>query len=320
MDIDTLPADERRDALAEVADLYYNQQLTQIEIAKRLDTTRFKVSKYLQDARAEGAVEIQVRYSNERNTSLERELAEALPLEHVVVANSQYSAYIDTLRQMGQLGAAYIDELLHEGSSLGIAWGKTIQPVVAQLPQTGRKPINAVQLTGCFETPRQSSGTRELVRQAAMAYNGQAFYLDAPLYVSEPSLKVRLMAEPLVRKTAEIQGRLDVLLSGIGGMSSLPLTNPVFTDYLTDTDIAARTSCAGSLFGYVIDERGQAANIDLNTKLVAAPLESLLATPHRIGVVSGRHKAAIASLVVRSGLINELVTDTETAQQMLALA
>lgn len=320
MDLDALSADERRDALAEMADLYYNQQLTQIEIARRFDTTRFKVAKLLQDARDEQVVEIRVNFSNERNAALERELMEAFPLRCAIVANTQYSAYIDSLRQMGQLGAAYVDELLEPGSTLGLTWGKTIQPVVAQLPQTGRRPINAVQLTGCFETPRPSSESRELVRLAATAYSGTTYYLDAPLYVSDPELRERLAAEPLIKRAIDAASKLDVVLTGIGGSSSLPVNNPAFRHYVTDADLAAAGSCVGSLYGYALDASGEVASIDLNEKLMAAPISDILRAPHRIGVTSGRHKARISTLVIRSGLINELVTDTETAQQILAYA
>ena len=53
MDFDKLSKKERYDALTEMADLYYNQGKTQVEIAEHFETTRFKVAKLLQDARAE---------------------------------------------------------------------------------------------------------------------------------------------------------------------------------------------------------------------------------------------------------------------------
>ena len=51
MEIDKLGKNERYDVLTEIANLYYNEGLTQSEIAKKFDTTRFKVAKLLQDAR-----------------------------------------------------------------------------------------------------------------------------------------------------------------------------------------------------------------------------------------------------------------------------
>ena len=53
---------ERTERLAQVASLYYEQDLTQDEIARRAGTSRSTVSRMIQEAREEGVVEIIVHY------------------------------------------------------------------------------------------------------------------------------------------------------------------------------------------------------------------------------------------------------------------
>lgn len=121
MDLDKLSRKERYDALAEMADMFYNQGKTQVEIADHFETTRFKVAKLLQDARNEQIVEIKVNFSNERNKSMEQELISKYGLKKAIVFNTQYTPYIDSLKQVGQVGSTYLAQLLVPGSVIGIA-------------------------------------------------------------------------------------------------------------------------------------------------------------------------------------------------------
>lgn len=317
MDFERLSKKERYDALTEMADMYYNQGKTQVEIADHFDTSRFKVAKLLQDARNEQIVEIKINFSNERNKSMEQELLDTLPLKKAIVVNTQYTPYIDSLRQVGQVGAAYLNKLLVPNSVLGISWGKTIQTVVGQLPQKAHNPIAAVQLAGFIPLSNPAAESRELVRAAASAYFGAIHYLNTPLYINSPEVRSQLLAEPDIHNTLCKAAELSVILTGIGGRSSLPLLSPFFRPYLTARDIAAADNCGGSIFGYVLDKSGQIADIDLNRKLMAAPIDDILAAPHRIAVVYGRHKAEITALAIKNQFINELVTDTDTALTLL---
>ena len=110
------------------------------------------------------------------------------------------------------------------------------------------------------------------------------------------------------------------MLTGVGGDASLPALATAFSAYVTEADREAARTSPGSIYGYMLDEQGRAADIELNRKLMAVPLEDILRTPHRIGVVNGRNKAKVAAIVAKSGLVNEIVTNSETASLMLAYA
>ncbi|WP_455902569.1 sugar-binding transcriptional regulator [Clostridium sp.] len=315
MDIDKLNEKERYDMLAEMADLYYNQGKTQSEIAQYFETNRFRVAKLLQDARNEQIVEIRINYSNERNTVLEAEVREKLVLNQVIVVNSQYATYTDSLNQMGKAGAAYLGKLLQRNRVIGLTWGKTIGSVVAQLPTVVGHPVDAVQMTGYMKTANASVDARELVRQVAAAYNGDYFYLNTPLYMKNAAVMEALCEEPIIRETLDMTRRMDVILSGIGGKSSLPTENPMIRPYLDETD--RKAACGGSLYGFVLDADGKAASIDLNQRRMGAKLEDIMQVPHRLVVACGRHKADILKKAAQNGLYNELVTDSDTALHIL---
>lgn len=319
MDIDKLTGQERYDMLTDMADQYYNQGKTQSEIAACYGTNRFKVAKLLQDARTEQIVEIQINYSNERNKAIEKELRDAFPLDRALVVNTQYSPYIDSLRQLGKVGADYLNRTLQPGSVLGVTWGKTIYSVISQLQGSTYNPVTAIQLTGCLKLLNPATDSRELVRSVASAYCGSYHYLDAPLYVQNSQVREMLLREPLIQGTISMTGKMTTVITGIGGRSSLPLSNPTFFPYLTERDREQADKCIGSIYGYVLDQNGQIADIDLNHKLIAAPLKNVLSTPHRFAVVYGRHKAEMTCKALQNRLFNEILTDTDTALHLLEL-
>ena len=317
MDIDKLGKNDRYDVLTEIADLYYNEGLTQSQIAKKYDTTRFKVAKLLQDARLEGAVEIHINYSDQTDRTLENRLQEKFSLNKAIVVNSQFAPYGEIMQKIGKAGASYIEQLLQKNSCLGITWGKTIYNVINQLENPSRIPAQLVQVPGSFLTSHPGTGARGLVRKAASIYSGTHHYMDAPLYMSSEALRDQMLEEPLLKSTLSETNTMDIILTGVGSLSSLPLKNPLFAPYVSESDKEKEADCIGSIYGYVLDKEGKIADIDLNQKLIAAPLTNILKTPHRLVVAIGRHKVDVLYEVFRNRLANELVTDSETAAALL---
>lgn len=319
MDIDSLDRDARLEIVASIADLYYNQKCTKVELAERFSTTRFKVAKLLQEAEDEQIVEIRVNHPGSRNHALERRLCESFPLKKAIVVDTKLVSYVDGLMHIGQAGATRLIELLREDATIGLTWGKSIQSAVCQLPHSANRGVKTVQLVGNFASLRPTSESRELVKCVSAAYSGEAYYLNAPLYVRSDEVRAGLAQEPDIARTLDVARRLDVVLTGVGASSSLPTNNVLFRDYLTEEELAHPASYPGSLFGYVLDAKGEIADVSLNRRIMGASIEDIVRAPHRLAISSGRNKVEINRVVVEKGLINELITDAETATLMLAM-
>ncbi|MCD8018733.1 MAG: hypothetical protein LUF92_03860 [Clostridiales bacterium] len=314
---DTMNERERVDMLAEIADLYYKQGKTQAEIARYYDTNRFRIAKYLQDALNENIVEIHIHYSSDRNKEAEKELMELYPLNKVLVVNTKYSSKVETQSQVGKVGANYLTRLIERNSTIGVTWGKTLYSMISQIPTVMFNSVNAVQLTGDPKMMNPLYDARELVRSLATAFNGTYFYLNAPIYLRFAELKDMLYKEPVIQETMVKAKDMGVIISGIGGMSSIPMLNPSVYPYLTENDLAYKDKCIGSLFGYVLDDKGAIADIDLNKKLFSVDLDDLMAVPHRIVIGYGRHKVEVMARALKNKLYNAMVTDNDTAMRLI---
>ena len=317
MKFETLSEKDKYDALCEMARLYYNQGKTKMEIATDFGITRFKVATLLQEAKDKQIVNIKINYQNLRNKDMEISLMQHFPLKKAVVVNTQFSPYLDGLKQLGQAAAAYMDKVLTPNTVVGVMWGKSLQSVIHHLPQKANNPVTAIQLAGLLTLNNSSLQAEALIRTIGNAYFGPCYFLNCPLYANSLKTKAAILAEPTILSTIEKAKTMTVAFTGIGGTTSLPFFKPQFAPYLTAQDKDAADSCIGSIFGYVLNQDGAIANIPLNKKLLGVPKETIFATPRRIAVVYGRHKIKVATAVLRHKYINGLITDADTARTLL---
>lgn len=310
--------DARASEIAEVCELYYNEGLTQQEIARRIGSNRFRVAKLLQYAREEGIVEIKIHQPNKRSYSLEGELKAALPLDTAIVLDTKELSDAEAAGELGKYGADYLKSLLKKGSTIGVTWGKSIRSIVSELDTVSNSPLNSVQLCGCFRHTNRSVSSRELAHQIALRYNGQSYDMNVPIYINDDYARKVICREPQIMETLSVSKKMNIVLTGIGSVSSLPMTNPVLKSYLSDADIRHMDRFIGSIYGRVLDSAGQIAGTDLNKKLIAASMQDILTTPHRIAIARGRHKIRAIQACIQNRYINELITDRITAEQLIA--
>jgi len=80
-----MKTDLNMELMKNIADLYYNSNLTQSEIAHRYNISRPKVSRLLADARENGIVKIFIDGRNEISRFQEEQLLKRFPLKAVKV-------------------------------------------------------------------------------------------------------------------------------------------------------------------------------------------------------------------------------------------
>lgn len=121
---DSLSDNEKRNMLASVANLYYNAEMTQNQIAERFFTSRSKISRMLKEARQLGIVEIKILEPWDRNVELEQEFMRRFALKDVRVISVKEANNTMVLQKLGEVAAYYLDNLLNDNMILGISWGE----------------------------------------------------------------------------------------------------------------------------------------------------------------------------------------------------
>ena len=116
--------------LLAVAKMYYEQGLTQQEIAEKVFLSRSHVSRMLKEARALGIVEIIIRSPFENHVSLEISLAERFGMEKILVAYTENTGPREEFNSVCSMGASYLNSILTNRSVLAVSKGKTVAATI----------------------------------------------------------------------------------------------------------------------------------------------------------------------------------------------
>ncbi|WP_331722004.1 sugar-binding transcriptional regulator [Alkalithermobacter paradoxus] len=312
---------EKLKFLAKLADMYYEGNMTQSEIANHFSTTRFKISKLLQEARDRNVVEIIINQPNERSTEIEDLLMKHFKLTHAIVLNNHTMSHDETIHYLGKLGAEYIDSIITENSIVGILWGKTIFNVIKHLHPKNKKSITAVQVLGAAAKDNPLIDSHELIRNFANAYGGRYKYLYAPLYIDNDYVRTALLQEPVINDTLFLASKCDVILTGIGTIDAV-FASTLWSNYLVENKnfyINSKKS-VGCIYARLFDINGEEVDIDINKKIIGTDLSAIRQAKYTIGVASGKYKAESILGALRGKYINVLISDASTASKVLALA
>ena len=146
--------DNQDELIMQAARMYYQEDMTQAEIAKELFLSRTKVSRLLKMAKEQRKVEIRICDGAQRNTFLERLYKERFGLkEALILADSSEK---EVFLSVARLAAQYTDSILTENSIVGIGRGRTLRAVVECMQPREKLPIQVVQLIGLMNNPSQN--------------------------------------------------------------------------------------------------------------------------------------------------------------------
>jgi len=311
---------EHTELLAQVASLYYEDNLTQAEISRQLGTSRATVSRLLREARDVGVVEITVHYPWKTDSETEHNLIARFHLRQARVLVGRGQPYEEILHGLGVLAARYVEGILAEDTILGISWGTAVYSTVQALRPDRGLPITVVQMIGAVGTGDSRIDGPDLARLLANIYGGEYRYFHAPLIVEEAHVREMLLQEPRIRETLSLARRADIALVGIGSL--VPEVASLLRAGYLDREALARLRAQGAVGDVCArhyDAQGRVLDIELNQRIVGIELETLHVIEQVIGVAGGEAKAEAILSALRGGHVNVLVIDDAAAWKVLEL-
>jgi len=313
--------DDRDELLADVAEMYYEEELTQAEISQVIDMTRSAVSRMLTEARKKKIVEINVRRPLRFDPCLEASLQKRFDLQGAhILAEQRWDDYDKLRRQLGQTAAGVLKELLRPNLACGVAWGTTVSATSEALDVPYSVPVKIVQLVGVLQSNSHAFNAQALVEIMARKLGGEGTYLYSPFIVENTATAHSIRSIPDVRETLEAGKRCDIALMGIG-----TVLDPAYSSLYQGGHISLETleqlrhsGAVGDVGGVQIDINGNTAGGDFNDRMVGIAGPDLLTIPTRLAVAGGVAKAEAILGALRGGYANLLVTDSETAEAVLS--
>ncbi|HEX8487926.1 MAG TPA: sugar-binding domain-containing protein [Propionibacteriaceae bacterium] len=310
------PADFDAELAANVSRAFWIENRSKIEIADEFEISRFKVARLLEDARRYGMVHIEITEPKERLTRLADQVRAAFGLTEVALS-SRSATSATGLAALGAVAAAYLQEHVPAGSTIGLGWGRTLAEVVGHLAVGG--PADVVQLAGGFAGSAGDFNGSSLVTEASVVLRGSAYVLHAPALVESSDARALLRADHTVARTVARYGELDALVTGVGVLSANPCS-PIYRGEVLSPSVhreLRRWGVVGDACCHFIDARGHVVD-ELAERSTGISVEEIRSTPLRIAVAGGADKLVPLLAALRSGMPNVVITDVDTARMLLA--
>jgi DNA-binding transcriptional regulator LsrR (DeoR family) len=307
--------------MTKVAQLYYEQDLRQREIAENLNLSQSTVSRLLKRAEEEQIVRVTVSVPRGVYTDLEEALVATYGLHDAVVADCVRDDDDESVaRDIGRAAAYYLETTLNQGECIGISsWSSTILAMVEVMRQIPR-PIGArvIQILGGAGEPQAKVHAAYLASRLAELVRGDATFLPAPGLVDSAEVRQVLMNDSSIREVIESFDEITLALVGIGTVEPSPLlasSGNIFSD--EELDMLREKGAVGDILYRFFDAEGNPVQTPLADRVTGMALDQLQRVERVVGVAGGARKLAAIRGALNGKLINTLITDRFTAERLV---
>jgi len=302
---------------------YYVGGFNQEKTAQRLGATRARVNKMLAEARESGLVSISIDHQHVGALPIEDQLEQRYGLDFCI--STPAFGFHDTspvdkdvrrqiaFRAVGVAAANHLRKRLAENQTItvGTGWGRTIDQMTLQVAGVQAPHARFISIMGSL-TANNAYNPFDVVHRLARRTGAQGFFLPVPFIVDSVEDRRTLLSQRSVIAAMDIAEAADVCFISAGELTedSVLFQQGMISKHELDSLHAAGavTDANGIFFG----QDGQRVVHDLNQRTIALDLAQLQSIPV-ILLIAGQEKTRAADAMLKSGIINGLIIDGDTA-------
>ena len=307
-----IPGEQKIERMVKIARMYYEQDMTQSQIAKELCISRPLVSILLTEAKECGIVTISINDINSNSDKLSVQLKEKFMLKDVVLVPDEN---IGDLTNMSVAEAAlnYCFSNKNSEKSLGIGWGTIIgymADIAANMPEEKRNTGSIFPLAGGLSSVARGYHINEMVRVFSIKNGKKADFLYIPALFN-----LNGEAETIKKTDSyiNIQKNWDKMNQAIVSISNCPscLDEEIKELY---ADKSEGKYVAGQILAHCFDKSGNIINSDENNVLQASMKQ--LRRAEVTAVCANQVKTIGVIGALKTGVIDNLIIPVSLAQKV----
>ena len=304
--------------MVQVARLYYEYGLTQEDIAEKMAITRQKASRLLIAARTQGIIKTVIVDPFPADLDLTRELTTRFNLKDVIVLPGEILEGDQLRTGIGLAAVEYLQRTLQNNQIVGIGWGRSLYDTVNLIPKSTPKRIHVVPLIGGIGDISPFFQVNELARVLSSAFSGTYRHLYAPAFIENNDVLEDFLKTQEVLQVSDYWNKVDVAIVGIGHVEFQRISSMFFADHITRQTLAMleERGAVGDICARFFNSKG--VQVLPNLGVIGINLNQLKAVPQVIAIAGGMEKTRAVLGALKGGYINTLITDTATAQAVLA--
>lgn len=248
-------ADKRIERMVSIARMYYEQDMTQNEIAKALGISRPLVSILLTEAKSCGIVTFQIHDVANTQQLMINQLHQKFPgIQFQIIPDENSADATDNL--LAKTAFQFCFHRLTNVKNIGIGWGSMLSRmtnVVDEIPSAQeRTDKNVFPLVGGIRTSYRGYHTNEIVRMIGEKTGTDVHYLYFPAFFDETADLEYIKGMEDFQFINQLWSSMDVALISISNYPSYP---DVGVKYRFGNDLMKKNA-VGRLLAYYYDIHG----------------------------------------------------------------
>ncbi len=302
--------------ITKIARLYYLNDLNQQAIAEKLNISRTKVSRYLTKAKKNKIIEIKISSPFERFEEFSYQIEKKYNVKECIIVSSSTSQdeiYKNLASALNEL----LCRILKEGNYIGVGWGMTLKSVVKLIEPSTRIYINVIPLVGGLGKIGIEVHTNLVASLLAEKFGGISYSIHSPAVLDSQFAKQILEKDSSIKEVLDMMDKVSVALLGMSdiGPDSTMVKTGNFTFH--DFEYLASLGVVGDVNLIFIDRYGKEVKNKLDDRILKAPLIKIQKIKNVIGIAFGKKKVDVIRAALTGKIINILITDEETAINLL---
>lgn len=306
----------RNDLLAKIATLYYEANLTQSEIAKRLNKSRPTISSMLQEARDKGIVRINIIHKQSNVIKKEEFLAEKFNLQTVIIS-THTGPITERKKNIGLLCAEFVEGILPNYHSLGLGWGTTVYEFVQAASFYTMNNLEIIPLMGGIGIDNILYHSNHLAFQLAEKYKCNASFFYAPAIAENEEVFNIFQTSNLISRAYNSAKSAELAIFSIGN----PTTSQTYQSFNnispSEHEEIKNKGAIGDILGTFFDSNGDTINTSVSNRMTGLKLKDIEMMNEVLIFGVGEEKAESFSVLLNKGFIDHLIIDQTIADYLI---
>jgi len=307
----------REQFLFEISKLHFIDKISQKELASIYKVSTATISRTLQEAEDLEIVSIKVNDILGTKRRLEKDLESKYNLKKAIISFVPYNDENLIKSIIGKSAASYINEIMQENMTVGIAWGSSLYEMVKFLKSKPLNNIKVVDLIGSIGKLFYNTNTSEIARKFAQKFNAKNYFLNSLAIVQNKETKEYLIKEEEIKDVLDMTKELDMAIISIGNIS---FNSIIVKDLKIDKDVIEDIKSRGTLGDICFrffDQNGNKVDSEFDNRIIGIDLEDFKKVKIKVCISGGLSKLEAIQAAVKNKLVDILITDSLVSKSLL---
>ena len=305
--------------MIKIARLYFEDNLTQDEIAKKMKISIPQVSRIITAAKDQGYVKTFVVDPFSEANDIRKQITYTFNLKDSRIVESRINDTRVTESNAAQATADYLLGILQTNDIVSLAFSNITSKIHNFLPKMHMENVSFVQPTGAVFEHVQGY-LNDTVRETSNMLDAYYYYLPAPAMVQDKHTKDTLHQDPIIKWVIDKAHNANIALYSAvqPSMQSEYMKNKYLTPNFMDE--LRKAGAVADIFGHFIDINGIIVNTDIEERTIGMPISELTKKDYSICISTGEENAEAIYAALAGNYCNVLITDAVTARKVIEIS